>query len=77
MVVSMFPNIHHLIFIKNIFKKLGRLASKTGGHENSRKLKRMIFENFHVPGVMKIKKNLKCILFVDFHVSGVMKNHEN
>ena len=31
--------------------------SCTGGHENARKLKHMIFENFNVPWVMKMSEN--------------------
>ena len=66
-----------------------RKVSCTRGHESSRKLKRLIFARFHVPGVMKVRENwrvwflpifmypgswkLKLLIFVNFHVPGVMK----
>ena len=59
--------------------------SCTGGHENSRKLKHMIFENFNVPWVLityltlghENVRKLKCSTFENFHVPGVMKIQEN
>ena len=43
------------------------------GHENWRKLQRLIFVKIHVAGVMKIEASV----FVKIHVPGVMKIGEN
>ena len=68
-------------------------VSYTRGHENRRKLKRLTFLKFHLPGVMKIEaydffevsytrghenwRKLKRLTFLKFHVPGVMKIGEN
>ena len=51
--------------------------SCTRGHENSRKLKGLIFVKFHVSGVMKMKENWSVRLLRNFMYWGVMKIQQN
>ena len=90
----------HFMFWLALVKKIGEnrsfwflLIFMYRGHENWRKLKLLIFVDFHVPGVMKIEENrsvwflwifmypgswkLKLLIFVNFHVPGVMEIEEN
>ena len=50
--------------------------SCTGGNGNWRKLKRLIFEKFHVPGVMKIQENWIVWFLRNFKYRGSWKSEK-
>ena len=47
------------------------------GHENWIKSMRLIFVNFHIPGVMKVEQKSDASIFFNFHDPGYMKIHKN